>query len=280
MPSAATSSSVAWNGRDEHLGGFGLGGQRGVGAVADRAHARHVGERGDPGRVRHEDVHGFRRYSPAAHPPVPSLLVWWVAAEGVVALLAVLLLAGCASFPDGGPHDWRDKIEGVGELGGPPAAARPPTQEPPPPPDPAESGAPRAPSGCVDPDPQVVATCLAPVGAIAVLPDGLSALVGERATGRVLRVRQGAPAVLVTTIPVDATGGGGLTGLVLSPAYAEDQLVYAYITTPTDNRVVKLAAGEPPKPVFVGIPRGAAAQRGRAGGRRRRAAARRDRRRG
>ena len=113
------------------------------------------------------------------------------------------MLAGCASFPDGGPHDWRDKIEGVGELGGPPAAARPPTQEPPPPPDPAESGAPRAPSGCVDPDPQVVATCLAPIGAIAVLPDGVSALVGERTTGRVLRVRQGAPAVVVTTIPVE-----------------------------------------------------------------------------
>ena len=172
-------------------------------------------------------------------------------------LAALLVLAGCASFPDGGPHDWRDKIEGVGELGGPPAAARPPPQETPPPPDPAESGAPRAPSGCVDPDPQVVATCLAPIGAIAVLPDGVSALVGERTTGRVLRVRQGAPAVVVTTIPVDATGSGGLTGLVLSPAYAEDQLVYAYITTPTDNRVVKLAAGEPPKPVLVGIPRGA-----------------------
>ena len=81
-----------------------------------------------------------------------------------------------------------------------------------------------------------------------------------------LRVRQGAaPTVLVTTIPVDATGGGGLTGLVLSPAYAEDQLVYAYITTPTDNRVVKLAAGEPPKPVLVGIPRGAAHNAGALG---------------
>ncbi|MBA3905451.1 MAG: PQQ-dependent sugar dehydrogenase [Pseudonocardiales bacterium] len=176
---------------------------------------------------------------------------------GACALLAVLvLLASCASFPDAGPHDWHDKIEGVGELGGPPAVANPPTGEPPRPDDSGSSSAPRAPSGCTDPDPQVVATCLAPIGAIAVLPDGLSALVGERTTGRVLRVRQGDQPTLVTTIPVDASTGGGLTGLVLSPAYAEDQLVYAYVTTPTDNRIVKLAPGEPPKPVLVGIPRG------------------------
>ena len=45
-------------------------------------------------------------------------------------------------------------------------------------------------------------------------------------------------------------GGGGLTGLVLSPGYAEDQLVYAYATTPTDNRVLRLAPGEEPKPVL------------------------------
>ena len=177
--------------------------------------------------------------------------------RGAVALLAVLLLAGCASFPDTGPHNWHDKIEGVGELGGPPAVANPPTGEPGPPDVPPPSEAPAVPSGCIDPDPQVVATCLNPVGAIAVLPDGVSALVGERTTGRVLRVKQGTAPTLVTTIPVDATGDGGLTGLVLSPAYAEDQLVYAYVTTPTDNRVVKLAPGEAPKPVFVGIPRGA-----------------------
>lgn len=176
--------------------------------------------------------------------------------RGACALLLVVALAGCASFPDAGPHDWHDKIEGVGELGGPPAVANPPTGEPTPPDGANSSGAPRAPSGCTDPDPQVVATCLAPVGAIAVLPDGLSALVGERTTGRVLRVRQGNQPTLVTTIPVDASTGDGLTGLVLSPAYAEDRLVYAYVTTPTDNRVVKLAPGEPPKPVLVGIPRG------------------------
>ena len=103
----------------------------------------------------------------------------------------------------------------------------------------------------------MVATCLDPVSAIAVLPDGRSALVAERATGRVLRVQRGSDPVLVATVPTDPSGGGGLTGLVLSPGYAEDQLVYAYVSTPSDNRVVRIASGEPPKPVLVGIPRGA-----------------------
>jgi glucose/arabinose dehydrogenase len=102
-----------------------------------------------------------------------------------------------------------------------------------------------------------VATCLNPVGAVAVLPDGASALVGERATGRVLQVRRGTDPVLVTTVPVDPAGGGGLTGLVLSPSYVEDQLVYAYVSTPGDNRVVRIARGEPAKPVLTGIPHGA-----------------------
>ena len=179
----------------------------------------------------------------------------WIALA--TALLAIVV-AGCAAFPDTGGRDWHEKVEGTGELGGPPRVPDPSPSAPPTSTQSGDSGdAPAQPSGCIDPDPQVVATCLEPVGAIAVLPDGESALVGERATGRVLRVRQGVAPVLVTTIPVDATGGGGLTGLVLSPAYREDQLVYAYITTPSDNRVVKIANGEPPKPVFTGIPRGA-----------------------
>ncbi|MCO1660249.1 PQQ-dependent sugar dehydrogenase [Pseudonocardia sp. S2-4] len=170
-----------------------------------------------------------------------------------------VLLAGCAEFPDSGPREWRDKVEGSGELGGPPLVPtpNPPSPQQPPQSAPGPSGAPQPPSGCVDPDPQVVATCLNPVGAIAVLPDSVTALVAERATGRVLQVRRGVAPVLVTTVPTDTSGGGGLTGLVLSPSYVEDQLLYAYVTTPTDNRVVRIAAGEPPKPVLTGIPRGA-----------------------
>jgi glucose/arabinose dehydrogenase len=177
----------------------------------------------------------------------------------VAAAALGLLVAGCAAFPDSGPRDWQEKLEGAGELGGPPVV---PTPTPPLPQQPqsggaGQSGAPLPQSPCVDLDPQVVATCLDPVGAVAVLPDGASALVGERTTGKILQVRKGVDPVLLTTVPVDSAGGGGLTGLVLSPSYVEDQLVYAYVSTASDNRVVRIAKGEPAKPVLTGIPRGA-----------------------
>ena len=143
-----------------------------------------------------------------------------------------------------------------------------PSDEPQPPPADSDPSATAEPVGCDDPDLQVVATCLAPVSAVAVLPDARSALVAERTTGRVLRVQRGTDPVLVTTVPVDASGGGGLTGLVLSPAYAEDRLVYAYATTADDNRVLRLAPGEEPKPVLTGHSAGRAGQRRCAGDRR------------
>jgi glucose/arabinose dehydrogenase len=174
--------------------------------------------------------------------------------RAVAVTLLALLLAGCATFPDNGPREWREKLENSGELGGPPVIPEP--SPPTPPPEPEQPGGGGVPTGCVDPDPQVVATCLEPVSAIAVLPDSRSALVAERATGRVLRVQRGEDPVLIATVPTDPSGGGGLTGLVLSPGYSEDQLVYAYVSTPTDNRVVRIATGEPPEPVLVGIPRG------------------------
>lgn len=174
--------------------------------------------------------------------------------RGLAALLLALALGGCATFPDAGPREWQEQLQGAGELGDIPRVPEetPPTAAPP------EQGdgpaAPTRPDPCDDPDPAVVATCLDPVGAIAVLPDGTSALVAERATGRVLRVEQGVDPELVATVPVDAAGG--LTGLVLSPSYAEDRLVYAYATTAEDSRVLLLADGEAPKPVLTGIPRG------------------------
>ena len=103
----------------------------------------------------------------------------------------------------------------------------------------------------------MVATCLEPISALVVLPG--SALVGlaaERVTGRILRVQRQRPTQEVSSLAVDPAGDGGLTGLALSPSYAEDELIYAYITTPIDNRVVRIAPGDVPKPVLIGIPRG------------------------
>ena len=60
------------------------------------------------------------------------------------------------------------------------------------------------------------------------------------------------------TIPGLNTGGdGGLLGLALSPTFAQDGLLYAYVSTATDNRVVRLPLGGTPNPVLTGIPHGA-----------------------
>ncbi|MGH3919702.1 MAG: PQQ-dependent sugar dehydrogenase [Pseudonocardiaceae bacterium] len=175
----------------------------------------------------------------------------------VVLLAAAALLLGCAvtpNFPERGAGPFRPKPE-IGLQ----AEPRPEIPRPPGSPGPGPHGrpSPGPPQGCTDPDPQVVATCLEPISALVVLPG--SALVGlaaERTTGRILRVQRERPAREVSSLAVDPAGDGGLTGLALSPSYAEDELIYAYITTPIDNRVVRIAPGDVPKPVLVGIPRG------------------------
>jgi len=59
------------------------------------------------------------------------------------------------------------------------------------------------------------------------------------------------------TVPgIDTAGDGGLLGLALSPTFAEDGLLYAYVTTATDNRIVRFPLGGTPNPVLTGIPRG------------------------
>ncbi|MDQ3885611.1 MAG: PQQ-dependent sugar dehydrogenase [Actinomycetota bacterium] len=178
----------------------------------------------------------------------------------VAALLAIALLASCAAlpeFPEHGSGQWRLKPEI-----GPQADLPPQVPHALGPPGGAPELPPRGPGGCSDPDPAVVATCLAPVSAIAVLPGGQSALVAERTTGRIVRVERGVPPVEIATLAVEATGDGGLTGLALSPSYAEDELIFAYVTTPTGNEVVRLAPGDPPKRVLTGIPRGASGNAG------------------
>lgn len=73
---------------------------------------------------------------------------------------------------------------------------------------------------------------------IAVLPDG-SALISENNTGLIKHVVDGETVAAVPVeSPLETTGEGGLLGLELSPNFDADARLYAYLTSPEDNRVV------------------------------------------
>jgi glucose/arabinose dehydrogenase len=182
-----------------------------------------------------------------------------VRALAVAIAAGATTLAGCANFSEhAAPRTWHPPPSLHAED--PPAPEVPGLPGPP-------TGAPATgspssvppPNGCTDYNPAVIATCLDQVSAVATLPSPgpPSGLAAERTTGNVLRVTKGSDPTQVAHLNVDPTGGGGLTGLALSARYVEDQLVYAYITTGTDNRVVRISPGSPPQPVLTGIPRGA-----------------------
>jgi glucose/arabinose dehydrogenase len=109
-------------------------------------------------------------------------------------------------------------------------------------------------------DPNVVADHLDVPWGLAVLPDG-TALVGERPTGRILQVQpKRAPVHTVARIRgLDTRGDGGLLGLAVSPSYDEDGLIFAYVTTKTDARVLRFSIGSTPRPILTGLPRGISA---------------------
>ena len=163
-------------------------------------------------------------------------------------MVLALVLTGCGDdgYEPTGP--FRPLPEGPPPQVGPPTESSPA----PGPGDPADPD-----SGSTPGDPNVVATGLAVPTGLVVLPDG-TAVVGERETGRLLRVfPDRSPAQELMTVPgVDNAGDGGLLGLALSPTFDEDGLYYAYLSTPTDNRVVRFPLGGSPNPVLTGIPRG------------------------
>jgi glucose/arabinose dehydrogenase len=106
-----------------------------------------------------------------------------------------------------------------------------------------------------------VAAGLAAPWGLAFLPDG-SALVTERDTTRVLAVPAGGgrPREVGRLEAAQPQGEAGLLGIEVSPDFAEDSLVYAYVSTAVDNRVVRMEydgrrLGEP-EVVLDGIPNG------------------------
>ena len=101
-------------------------------------------------------------------------------------------------------------------------------------------------------------TGLAVPWGIAFLPDG-TALVGERDTGRLLRVSDGSADVVGTLdvrSRVDEGGETGLLGLALHPAFETNRLLYVYLSTDDDNRIVRMTydgtLGKP-DPILTGI---------------------------
>ncbi|MFI9509876.1 PQQ-dependent sugar dehydrogenase [Nocardia sp. NPDC052566] len=171
-----------------------------------------------------------------------SLVVVGRTAVGLA--LGAALLVGCGRFDDSASSPFTTE-----------PTLRPAQLEP------NKPGAPTStkqrPTGpCLDPDPNVVATCLDTLGGLIGIGDG--ALVAERRTGRILKVTgPDDPVVEIAKLDVDGSGDGGLNDLVLSPSYREDGLLYAYITTPYDNRVVRFSAtGGAPKDILTGIPKG------------------------
>ena len=162
------------------------------------------------------------------------------------ALVAAVLALGAAGCSQGG-----DEVKvNVTNSGGPAATAS---------------------AGTSGPAPTVVATVATglevPWG-LAFLPDG-DAVVTERDSAKVLLI--GGKDHAVTEVgDVGAAapqGEGGLLGVAVSPAYAQDHTLYFYVSTPDDNRIVKATLTGTKlglvSPVLTGIPLGAIHDGGR-----------------
>jgi glucose/arabinose dehydrogenase len=162
-------------------------------------------------------------------------------------LIALLALAACSA--EGDPTG----------LGTPSPSPQPSTRTVEPESSPQES---TSPENDGPPSPRVVGTVargLAAPWGIAFLPDG-TALVSERDTTKILAISAGGgqPREVGRLEAAQPQGEAGLLGLAVSPSYDEDSLVYAYLTTATDNRVVRMTydgrrLGEP-RVVLDGIP--------------------------
>lgn len=165
-------------------------------------------------------------------------------------LVVSLGLSACASEDDGDPQPS-------------PQVAPSPSSTP-------TSDGPSEPAVTASPSPRTstpevkvidtVATGLQAPWGLAFLPDG-DAVVTERDTKRVLLIAPGKqPREIGTLDEAAPEGESGLLGVAVSPDFERDQLLFFYLTTADDNRVVTatwdgttLGAAEP---ILTGIPKG------------------------
>ncbi len=151
--------------------------------------------------------------------------------------LAALALAACGSGSDA-----------------PPVATASPSASPSAVPEETATASPTATATQRPPARRTVATGLEVPWGIAFLPDG-DALVAERDSGRIVRIPAGGgkPRRVMTVPGVAAGGEGGLLGLAVSPRYARDRYVYAYLTAASDNRIVRFRLGGSVRNVLTGL---------------------------
>ncbi|GGS03569.1 PQQ-dependent sugar dehydrogenase [Streptomyces sp. MBT70] len=169
------------------------------------------------------------------------------AVPALLAATALLLTAGCSS--EGGDAPGRTPAATVSGGSGASRATEP--------------AAPAKGSAKVL---RTVAEGLKSPWGLAALPGG-DLLVSSRDEGTISRIdtKTGRTTVLGTVSGVSPAGEGGLLGIAPSPGYASDHMIYAYFTSASDNRIVRVRyderkpAGErlgAPDTVFKGIPKG------------------------
>ncbi|MFE0803586.1 PQQ-dependent sugar dehydrogenase [Streptomyces sp. NPDC058812] len=180
------------------------------------------------------------------------------AVTAVLATAALLLTAGCSS--DDGDPSGADSSTSPSST----AAQSPPSGSA------AEETPPAKGSVKVV---RTVTTGLKSPWGLAPLPGG-DLLVSSRDEATVTRVdeKTGKKTELGEVPGVSPAGEGGLLGIALSPDYASDRMVYAYFTSASDNRVVRMRYDEKrpsgeqlgaPDTVFRGIPKGVVHNGGR-----------------
>ncbi|MGW1901110.1 PQQ-dependent sugar dehydrogenase [Streptomyces hirsutus] len=180
------------------------------------------------------------------------------AVTAVLATAALLLTAGCSSDDGGSP----DKGAGSSPAGSAGRSSSP------------EGGAEETPpaKGSVKVLRTVGKDLRSPWG-LAPLADG-DLLVSSRDEATISRVDAdtGETAELGEVPGVSPSGEGGLLGIALSPEYASDRMIYAYFTSASDNRIVRMIHDEKkpegerlgaPDTVFRGIPKGVVHNGGR-----------------
>jgi glucose/arabinose dehydrogenase len=164
--------------------------------------------------------------------------------HGRLAALVVVVMAAATACTDSGRGSEATPESSSEPTGGPSSSE--PAQQP---------GGPGH-----DLTPHVVADGLDVPWGIAFLPDG-SALIAERDVADVQLLDPSGDIRSIGTVNgVVPTSEGGLLGLAVSPSYADDHMVYAYLTTQDDNRVVTMTYDgnqlSEAEPILTGIPRG------------------------